>query len=155
MFEGPLRNAIHALKYQGAAALAEPLGDALASFWLRSVAPAQLIIPVPLHAQRQRARGYNQSELLARRVGRTTHLAVRPAALYRTRATASQMTLNAVERKTNVAAAFQGDPQVVRGCAIVLIDDVCTTGATLDACAAALKQAGAECVYGLTLARAP
>ena len=149
-----MRHAIHTFKYQGAAALAEPLGDALASFWLAAPAPACAIAPVPLHPQRQRERGYNQSELLARRVGRKANLPVYPAALRRVRATAVQMTLGAAERKANVADAFRCDTDALRGGAVLLIDDVCTTGATLDACAEALKETGVTAVYGLVLARA-
>ena len=153
VFDGRIRRAIHTFKYRRVAALGEPLGDALARFWLQSPQPARLIVPVPLHPRRQRERGYNQAELLARRIARAAGLPVRPAALRRVRATAVQMTLTAAERQANVAGAFQGDAAVVRGADVLLIDDVCTTGATLDACATALKAAGAAAVYGLTLAR--
>ncbi len=154
VFEGRIRHAIHTFKYQRVAALAEPLGDALAHFWLQAPQPAYVIVPVPLHPQRQRERGYNQAELLARRIGRAADLPVRPEALRRVRATAVQITLDAAERKANVAGAFQSDAAAVRGAAALLVDDVCTTGATLDACATALKAAGAAAVHGLTLARA-
>jgi ComF family protein len=155
LFDGEIRHAIHALKYRRVAALAEPLGDALARFWLQSRRSAHMLVPVPLHPQRRRERGYNQAELLARRIGRAAHLPLRPDALRRVRATTSQMTLDAADRKTNVADAFQSDAAIVRDAEVLLIDDVCTTGATLDACAAALKQAGASRVHGLTLARTP
>jgi len=153
VFDGRMRHAIHAFKYRGVAALADPLGEALASFWLAAPAPAHAIAPVPLHPQRQRERGYNQAELLARRVGRKANLSVYPAALRRVRATAVQMTLGADERKANVADAFRCDMDVLRGGAVLLIDDVCTTGATLDACAQALKKAGVTAVHGLVIAR--
>ncbi|HET7088154.1 MAG TPA: ComF family protein [Anaerolineae bacterium] len=154
MFDGRMRHAIHAFKYQGLATLADPLGDALASFWLAAPAPARAIAPVPLHPQRQRERGYNQAELLARRVGRKADLPIYAGALRRVRATAVQMTLGAEERRANVAGAFRCSTDVLRGAAVLLIDDVCTTGATLDACALALKEGGVTAVYGLVLARA-
>lgn len=155
LFDGRIRHAIHAFKYRRVAALAEPLGDALARFWLRAPAPVGAIVPVPLHPQRQRERGYNQAELLARRVGRASGAPVRVSTLRRVRATAVQMTLSAAERRANVADAFACDDAAVRGIDVLLIDDVCTTGSTLDACARALKQAGAQAIYGLTLARTP
>jgi ComF family protein len=155
LFDGHIRHAIHALKYRRVAALAEPLGDALARFWLAAPAPISAIVPVPLHPARQRERGYNQAELLARRVSRATGAPLRANGLRRTRATAVQMTLHAAERKANVADAFAAEPAVVRGADVLLVDDVCTTGATLDACAVVLKAAGAGAVFGLALARTP
>jgi ComF family protein len=155
LFDGHLRHAIHALKYRRMAALAEPLGDALAQFWMLSPAPASLLVPVPLHPRRARERGYNQAALLAERLGRAIGVPARPHALARVRATAVQMSLNAAERKTNVADAFRCADPAVRGADVLLIDDVCTTGATLDACAAALLSGGARAVRGLTLARTP
>ena len=154
VFDGRMRHAIHNFKYRGLAALADPLGDALGSFWLASPEATHAVAPVPLHPQRQCERGYNQAELLARRVGRRTGLPVYPGALRRVRATAVQMTLGAEERRANVADAFQSGSDLLRGAAVLLIDDVCTTGATLDACALALKEAGVTAVYGLVLARA-
>ena len=155
LFDGRIRHAIHAFKYRRMAALAEPLGDMLAHYWLKSPTPANAIVPVPLHAVRQRERGYNQADLLARRLGRATGLPVYSNALRRVRATASQMTLNAAERKGNVAQAFVCDTDKLHAGNVLLVDDVCTTGATLDACAVALKAAGAAQVHGLTLARTP
>jgi ComF family protein len=155
LFDGRIRHAVHAFKYRRVAALAEPLGDALARFWMQTPTPARAIVPVPLHPLRRRERGYNQAELLARRVGRAARLPVYPDALRRVRATAVQMTLDAAQRRANVAEAFECIAPELRGAAVLLIDDVCTTGATLDACAVALKAAGAEAVHGLTLARTP
>jgi ComF family protein len=105
--------------------------------------------------QRQRERGYNQAELLARRLQHTTRVPLQPDALRRVRVTTSQMTLEAAQRRVNVAGAFEGQPAQVRDKRVLLIDDVCTTSATLHACATALKQAGACEVWGLTLARTP
>lgn len=154
VFDGRLRHAIHTFKYRRVTALADPLGEALARFWLQSPVPVDVIVPVPLHPGRQRERGFNQAALLAERVARAAGLTMRPEALRRTRATAAQMSLDAADRKTNVAGAFQSADATVRGAAVLVVDDVCTTGATLDACAVALKAAGATEVHGLTLARA-
>jgi ComF family protein len=155
LFEGPLRHAIHALKYRRLSAMAEPLGDLLAHFWVHASDGADAIVPVPLHDGRRRERGYNQAELLANRLSRRVGAPVRPNALRRLRATAVQMSLNASDRKLNVAGAFESADPAVRGKRVVVIDDVCTTGATLDACAAALLSAGAASVRGLALARTP
>jgi ComF family protein len=158
VFAGPLRAAIHALKYENVRDLARPLGARMAAHWpdawrAGNVAAPDLILPVPLHSSRIRERGYNQSALLARVLGPGVGLSVNEKALVRARATRPQVGLDAVQRKENVAGAFacRGD---VSGRYIVLVDDVCTTGATLEACAAALKAAGAAAVWGYTLSRA-
>ncbi len=155
LFQGPLREGIHRFKYQRLASLAEPFGELLANYWRVQQLGADWLIPVPLHPARERERGYNQSELLARRLSQQVNVAVAPRGLRRTRATAVQMTLKAAQRRENVAGAFEcADPRV-QGKRIILIDDVGTTGATLDACATAILQAGAASVLGLTLARTP
>ncbi len=155
MFEGPVRKAIHHLKYTARTSLAEPLGAYLIEYWQTHPLPADLLIPVPLHAARSRERGYNQSTLLARQLARAAALPVREPALQRVKATVPQVTLNAAERKANVHEAFTADAGLVQGQRALLIDDVCTTGSTLEACSRALKQAGAAAVWALTLGRAP
>ena len=155
IFEGPLRQAIHHLKYSGRSSLAEPLGNFMSAYWRAGPLPADLIIPVPLHAARWRERGYNQSMLLARQLSRASGLPLVEEALTRIRATAPQITLNAAEREANVSGAFEARADLVHGRRVLLVDDVCTTGATLAAGSHALKQAGATTVWGLTLARAP
>ncbi len=155
VFDGQIRHAVHGFKYERQSSLAEPFGRLLAAYWQSRALHADWLIPVPLHAARQRERGYNQSELLARQLSRQVGVPTLPNGLRRTRATKVQMQLNAAERKINVAGAFQADDVRLRGRRAVVIDDVCTTGATLDACAIALLQAGAASVIGLTLARTP
>jgi len=155
LFEGPLREAIHHLKYNGRTSLAGPLGSLLIVHWQARPLPADVIVPVPLHPARLRERGYNQSTLLAEQLGKACDLPVVEAALTRIKATLPQVTLNAEQRKANVQEAFEARADLVQGRQIVLIDDVCTTGATLDACSHALKQAGAKSVWALTLGRAP
>ncbi len=155
LFEGPLRQAIHRFKYERLAGLAEPFGEMLADYWRAEQLTADWLIPVPLHPSRERDRGYNQSELLARSLARRVDVPVSGRGLRRTRATAVQMTLNAAQRRENVANAFECIEARVRGAQIIVLDDVCTTGATLDACAQAALKAGAASVMGLTLARTP
>lgn len=152
----PMREAIHALKYENRPELAEPLARYLVAALLTAprhpfTSALDVVVPVPLHEVRRRERGYNQSELLARAFCKRSGLPHAPNLLSRERPTASQVGLNALERQANVAEAFvaKGD---LAGKQILLVDDVYTTGATMRACAVALQTAGAEAVYGLTLA---
>lgn len=114
---------------------------------------ATALVPVPLSARRYRERGYNQAALLARGLADLTGAPYQSNLLRRTRYTVSQVGLNASERRDNVQGAFQAVRQAA-GRNLMLIDDVCTTGSTLEACAQALKLAGAERVTALTLGRA-
>jgi len=154
VFQGPVREAIHHFKYNRWSSLAGPLGEALTAAWMAAAPAADWLVPVPLHRARERERGYNQSALLAAELGRRVNVHVAPRGLRRVRATRVQMQLDAAERRINVAGAFAADGEW-SGRRVVVIDDVCTTGATLEACAAALYSAGAAAVYGLTLARTP
>jgi ComF family protein len=136
--------------------VAGPLGRLLAEKMRESpeLRVSEGIVPVPLHFWRERKRGYNQSELLAVSLGNLTGLPVERRALKKIRPTRSQTELSREERIENVAGAFAvRRPETVRGRTLVLVDDVCTTGATLDACASALKEAGAKRVLALTVAR--
>jgi ComF family protein len=153
IFAHPLRDAIHELKYNDGRSLARPLGARMAAAWRQGNFAADVIIPVPLHAARLAERGYNQSALLARIVSREVGVPINETALVRAKATQQQATLKALERRKNVEDAFacRGD---VAGKNVVLVDDVCTTGSTLEACAAALCAAGAASVWAFTLARA-
>lgn len=152
---GPLREAVQALKYENARMLAQrPLGEQLARRLAASDWAIDLLVPVPLHAERLKSRGYNQAQLLGEYVAETTMLPISPAALYRQRYTQSQVELGAQARLANVQDAFVADSAVVSGKTILLIDDVYTTGATLSACAAAALAAGARAVYGLTVTAA-
>jgi len=155
LFLGPLRQGIHRFKYEKLASLADPFGVMLADYWCAKQLAADWLIPVPLHPSRERNRGYNQSNLLAQRLAAQVGIPLISKGLRRTRATAVQMELNATQRKENVFGAFACEDERVRGTRVVIIDDVCTTGATLEACAAALLKTGAASVMGLTLARTP
>lgn len=151
-YEGALRAA--ALRFKHSRHLAAPLGTLLGEAWSAWPRNADLIVPVPLHPSRLRERGYNQAALLARELAEGCRLALAEDCLARTRATAPQTGHSWRERWENVAGAFAcQDPRVV-GRGIILVDDVCTTGATLEACARALKDAGAKAVWGLVVARA-
>jgi ComF family protein len=153
-YEGTLREAIHCFKYKYVRGLAEVLGGLLVTFWRANVFPVDVIVPVPLHRRRVRERGYNQSALLALVLGREVHLPVLIDALHRDRYTISQVRLGWQERRKNVADAFSCVDRRVVGEDILLVDDVCTTGSTLEACSIALRSGGARSVFALTLARA-
>jgi ComF family protein len=115
------------------------------------------IVPVPLSKSRMRERGYNQSEQLAAGLSQHWRIPVGEDLLTRTRATVSQTELTPEERKSNVAGAFRvpsGKSQQIRGAHLVIIDDVMTTAATLNACAAALYEAGARTISYVTFGRA-
>lgn len=116
--------------------------------------PMDIIVPVPLHTTRLRERGYNQAALLAREMARQVGLAVDERTLLRQRSTAPQVELDIEQRKENVHGAFRCSSDALAGRRVLLIDDVCTTGATLEACAVAVQEGGADCVWALTLARA-
>ena len=152
-YEGPLENAIHRFKYQGRRPLAAPLAQLLADRLAVDGSPAELVTWVPLHARRLRQRGYNQAELLSRELSKAFRLELAPGSLMRLRDTQPQVGLDRRRRWDNVAGAFawRGEPLLRR--AVLLIDDVATTGATLEACALALRDAGAGAVTGLTVAR--
>jgi ComF family protein len=154
LFAPPLREAIHAFKYDGAPQLAEAFARHMATAWRTSGLSADAIVPVPLHPSRQRERGFNQSERLARQVATLCDIGLMTDALKRIRRTEQQAHLSASARRTNVTGAFVANPERVRNRSIVVVDDVLTTGATLAECAAALGAAGAQRVMALTLARA-
>ncbi len=154
-FTGPVRAALLALKYDGDRRVVEPLGSVLARRWRRAGIVGELLIPVPIHADRFRSRGYDQAVLLARAAARGLGLPMVPA-LRRVEATAAQYRLGRAKRAANVGHAFECRPEhraAVHGREVVLVDDIVTTGSTLAACAAALYAAGARCVAGLAVAR--
>ena len=154
-FTGPVRAAVHALKYDGERRLTEPLAASMAERWRRAGRGGDVLVPVPVHAARRRERGFDQAEDLAIACGRRLGLPVVPA-LERRERTAAQHALGRGARARNVGGAFAVRPALsdaVRDRWVILIDDVMTTGATLSACAAALREAGARAVSALTLAR--
>lgn len=150
---GPLRQAIHGFKYEGLRALTPVLGEILYDCWDAEPWPVDVIVPVPLHPQRRRERGYNQSALLARELGRHTGLPVAEETLQRITPTPPQVGLKATERAENVRGAFRCQNDALAGMRVLLIDDVLTTGATMRACAEALLEGKVSAVWGLALAR--
>ncbi|MGI8784261.1 MAG: ComF family protein [Acidobacteriota bacterium] len=157
-YGGLLEEAIRLMKYRGRRGLARGLGDLLAERWF-SVARTEgcwQVIPIPLHPSRLRRRGYNQAELLARRLARAGGFPLCSRALRRTRKTQSQAGLSDRQRHDNVRGAFEvRRPRQVRNSDVILVDDVVTTGATVESCRKALVAAGAARVVVLALARAP
>jgi len=153
VYEGQLREALHALKFSGRRALAAPLGELAAEQCLAALpAGIDALIPVPLAPERERERGFNQAALLARRIGRRLAVPTRPRWLARIRPTRPQSELSAGERRANVRGAFRASRRVA-GRHVLVVDDILTTGATVDACARALRDAGAQRVGVLTVAR--
>jgi ComF family protein len=156
-YEGTLRDILHALKYDGRTGIAGRLGHLLRTAGLDVLREAHSVVPVPLHPWRRLRRGFNQADALARQLGPSV-----VHALWRRRPTVPQTGLTAAARRRNVTGAFMLSPFVSRRSrrrwivdrVVVLVDDVRTTGATLDACAAVLLDAGAREVRGLTVARA-
>lgn len=157
IYQGPLVRAILLLKFEQI----EPLG-----FWFAERLSelvegnsdrfaADLVVPVPLHRQRERERGYNQSALISRPLAKCLRLPHRTLLLMRTKARPDKRILTLEERWDSVRGAFATRPgSRVDNLRVLLVDDVLTTGATLDACARALREAGAKSVVGLTVARA-
>ena len=153
-FDGAMRQAIHQLKYRNLRALAVPLARLLQDYLITNPVPGEVLVPVPLHQKRLRERGYNQSRLLAQKLGKLIHLPVVDDCLIRQKHAPPQTRSSTVgERRSNVADAFACRDRGLQDKQVLLIDDVSTSGATLNACAAALKAAGAISVWGLVLTR--
>jgi competence protein ComFC len=153
-FEGLTRQIVHQFKYKNLRSLAQPLAVILKDYLLREPLPVEVVIPVPLHPRRLRERGYNQSALIAQKVSQMMNLPLIDDEVRRIRYVLPQVRTQSVqERRINVKGAFNCPVFSIPGKAVLLIDDVATSGATLDACAEALKLAGSGPIYGLALAR--
>lgn len=153
LYEGPIELAVRRFKYDGWRRLAAPLAELLAERLVAEGLAAGWVVAVPLHPTRERARGFNQSEMLARTIRARLQLRAPPGRLRRVRATPQQVGHDRLWRQQNVHGAFQWEGEDLGRRPILLIDDVATTGATLDACAAALKSGGSGPVIGATVAR--
>lgn len=152
-YGGVARDAVLAIKFNGVSALAPAMAAEMTSVLREWSPPVEAIVPVPLHWLRRRTRGYNQSELLAAEIARGVGIPLHLQALRRTRRTAMQAQApDAITRRANVQGAFAPGPRPIEG-NVLLIDDVSTTGATLDACARALLESGAATVCAMTFAR--
>ncbi len=153
-FEGSLREAIHQLKYRPCKALGRPLA-AWVTKNIRPVSGVDCIMPVPLHITRLRQRGFNQALIIAHELSKVFSIPLSYHNLRRVRPTRPQVELTGEERIKNVSGAFAlRKPDEIRGRDILLVDDVHTTGATMNECASVLKEAGAARVTALTIARA-
>jgi ComF family protein len=156
---GAAESIVHAFKYDGWHALGTAMARRMASLRFPDDVQREraAIVPVPLASSRRRERGYNQSEVLADGLARLWNLPLRTDLIARTRATTTQTRLTPGERQRNVANAFRSlaDRGSLRGSHLVIVDDVVTTAATLNACAAALHDGGARIVSYVTFGRAP
>ena len=154
VFEDPVREALHQLKYRRNVGLGEALATQMSMFVAQLGWPVDTMVPIPLGKKRLKERGYNQVAMVVKPLSLHLGIDYRPAALVRARETRSQVGLSATERKQNVVNAFQADKNKVDGRTVLLMDDVSTTGATLSSAADALYASGAKEVYAVTLARA-
>jgi len=144
VFDDPVRQALHRLKYRRDIGLGDALAESLTGFVKDQNWPIELVIPVPLSRKRLKERGYNQVSMVALPIALKCMWGYRPQALHRTRETKSQVGLSKDERRQNVRDAFVAAPSIVEGRIVLIMDDVTTTGATLASCAEALSKAGAR-----------
>jgi ComF family protein len=150
LYEGAVREAIHILKFSGVRRLSSPLAGLLLD---KGLPPADFIVPVPLSAKGLRKRGFNQSALIGKHISKYKGIPLLTGALVKTKETLPQVGLLKKERKANVRGAFAARGNL-KGKKIILLDDVMTTGATVNECSKMLMKAGAEDVLVLTVARA-
>lgn len=153
IYIGPLRNAILRLKYKGDMGLGEALARPMIQLFFELEWRVDMVVPVPVGKARREERGYNQAALLAWPLALAIRSEFQPAGLKKVHETRSQVGLSAVERKKNVQGAFQANAGKVKSRTVLLVDDTTTTGATMQACSEALLRAGAQGVFGLTLAQ--
>lgn len=154
VFDSPIQNGLHTIKYRGNISLGEALAQQMVDFLGSLQWNVDILIPVPLGKKRLEERGYNQVALVAQPLAYQSGIRYAPEALWKARETRSQVGLNVHQRYENVHHAYRADPLVVRHKSILLMDDVATTGSTISACTDALMEAGARDVYAITIARA-
>ena len=154
VFDSPVQNGLHTMKYRRNIGLGEALAIQMVEFVKSLQWDIDLLIPVPLGKKRLQERGYNQVALVAQPLAYRTDIRYLPHGLRKARDTRSQVGLNVSQRQQNVQNAYQADPQSVIRKSILVMDDVSTTGSTISACTEALLSAGAREVYGITIARA-
>jgi len=154
VFDGQLRKAIHRLKYAGDMSLADILARPMLSLLGDQNWKIDIVVPVPISRTRRKTRGFNQAALLALPIALGSNYPFRSQALIKTRETHTQVGLSLQQRRANVAGAFRASKQYTQHKGVLVVDDVMTSGATMEMCARALLASGASNVYGLTLAQA-
>ena len=154
VFDSPVQNALHTLKYRRNIGLGESFAAEMAKFFRTLRWSVDIFIPVPLGKKRLKERGYNQVALVARPLAYEIGVEYSARALWKARETRSQVGLSISKRRENVHNAYQADSKVVKRKSVILMDDVATTGSTILSCTDALLSAGARNVYAITIARA-
>lgn len=154
VFDSPVQNALHTMKYRRNIGLGESIASQMVEFFRALQWPVDVLVPVPLGKNRLKERGYNQVALVARPLAYEIGLEYNPQALWKARQTRSQVGLTISQRRENVQNAYQADAKVLKRKSVILMDDVATTGSTIQACTDALLSAGAREVYAITIARA-
>lgn len=154
VFDSPVQDGLHTLKYRGNIAIGEGFALQMLDFLHSLQWSIDMIVPMPLGKQRLRERGYNQVAVVAQPLAYFAGISYEPNALWKSRETRSQVGLNVHQRHENVQNAYQADPRVVRHASILLMDDVATTGSTISSSTEALLAAGAREVFAITIARA-
>ena len=154
VYSGVLREVIRKIKFNRGLGLTGYFITSCSEFIKSWNIEIDHILPVPLGKSRHHSRGYNQVELFAKPISRNLRIPYKPRAITRVKETLSQVGLNAKERKQNVLNAFEGDHEINKNKSVLIIDDITTTGSTLNECAKALRNSGARKVYCFTLARA-
>jgi ComF family protein len=154
VFDSPIQNGLHTMKYRHNIGLGESLALQMTAFVQSLHWQLDIMVPVPLGRLRLKERGYNQVALVAQPLAYHVGLIYAPKALWKSRETRSQVGLSVSQRRTNIQGAYEADADIVKGKSILLMDDVATTGATIVSCSDALMSAGARDVYAITIARA-
>jgi len=154
VFDSPVQNALHSIKYRRNRNVAEKIGLQMVDFVRKLNWNVDMITLAPLGRQRLKERGYNQVGVVARPLAYELDMELKPAALAKVRETRSQVGLTVSQRQENVSQAYQADPSIVNRKSVLVMDDVATTGSTIAACTEALISAGAAEVFVITIARA-
>lgn len=154
VFESPVQNALHTLKYRNNIGIGDSLASQMADFVYSLQWDVDMLIPVPLGKKRLKERGYNQVGLVARPLAYELGLRYAPQGLWKSRETRSQVGLSISQRRDNVHGVYQADVKVVKRKSVLLMDDVATTGSTIQSCTEALLLSEAQDVYAITIARA-
>ena len=152
LYESLIREAIRRFKFERKLELSLLFANEIFSVYLTQKWPIDLVVPTPISKARRNERGYNQTEWVARTFAIRAALPYSATGLQKLRETESQSSLCEADRRKNLTGAFRAEPITVRGKSVLVVDDVLTTGTTMNECACALKRAGAASVYGLTIA---